>query len=264
MCARFTLRAPNEALAELFDALAPPEAYPRYNIAPTQPVIALTSSRAGKEIKVLQWGLVPSWAKDASVGSKLINARAESLSERPAFRNAYRWRRCLIPADGFFEWMDIEHPESERTSDNRDEDQPGLFSQSVLGKITRKPRERARKARKQPFYIGTKGFTPFAFAGLWESWDPEGLGPLETCAIVTTEPNELVRPLHDRMPVILKPEDFSLWLAGPEEALGPLLAPLPAGEMESHPVSSLVNSAMNDSPECVQPLESAPSAAPAS
>jgi putative SOS response-associated peptidase YedK len=261
MCARFTLRAAAPAVADLFNVDEVPEMPPRFNIAPTQPVIGIVGRRGGgRALKYLQWGLIPSWAKDPAIGQRLINARAENLTERPAFRNAYRWRRCLVPADGFYEWMEIE--DKDEGGGMKDEEpstgQLDLFGDKDLKKITKKAKPTKPKVRKQPYYIGLKDFSIFAFAGLWERWDPEGLGPLETCTIITTEPNGLVRPMHDRMPVILRPEDYDLWLNREVEspdALTELLGPYPEDEMTAYPVSTAVNSANHETPECVAPLE---------
>jgi putative SOS response-associated peptidase YedK len=225
MCGRFALISETEQVAELFEventAVPIPPAIPRYNIAPTQPVLAVRLDENGRrELTFFRWGLIPSWSKDMSVGSRLINARAETVTEKPSFRNAFKRRRCLIPADGFYEW------------------------QKVNGK-------------KQPLYIhGTDG-RPLALAGLWELWqDPEGTR-LQTCTILTTTPNELMASIHDRMPVIIEPEDFSMWLdpgQNPDDALH-LLRPYPAEKMTAYPVSTAVNSPSNDTPECIQAVK---------
>ena len=208
MCGRFTLTTDPGVVARRFGA--PPYhgggTTPRYNIAPTQMVITVTDDGA-RQLEQMRWGLIPRWAKDASIGSKLINARAETLAEKPSFREALRRRRCLIPADGFYEWVAV----------------PGL-------------------KRKQPMRIGLKSGEPFAFAGLWDEWrSPEGT-PLRTCTIVTTTPNELIATLHHRMPVILTSEAERRWLdpaVTDPEALLPLLAPYPAELMEAHPIDPL-------------------------
>jgi putative SOS response-associated peptidase YedK len=193
---------------------------PRYNVAPTQTVVTVTSDGA-RQIEQMRWGLIPKWAKDASIGAKMINARAETLSEKPAFREAFKRRRCLIPADGFYEWQ-------------------------TLGK------------RKQAWHVKLQSGEPFAFAGLWEQWTaPEG-EPVRTCTIVTTTPNELMSQFHHRMPVILHPADEATWLdqalADPERLL-PLLGQYPAALMEAYPVSDLVNRVANDGPQLVLPLD---------
>ena len=221
MCGRFTQAAPNEAIAELFQLPSVPALAPRYNVAPTQEVAAVRAGAAGgRELVALHWGLLPSWARDRSAAARMINARAETLAEKPAFRAAFRSRRCLVVADGFYEWQ-------------------------RLG------------ARKQPHFIGFADGRPFGLAGLWERWSGEGGGPVESCTIVTTAANEVVAPLHDRMPVILEPGEFALWL-DPEvrepEAVRPLLRPHAAAGMRAHPVGLLVNDPAHDAPACREPL----------
>lgn len=227
MCGRFALISDTERLAEIFglDMTAVtgiPPAVPRYNIAPTQPVAAvrLSPETGRRELTFFRWGLIPSWAKDMSIGARMINARSESVAEKPSFRAAFKRRRCIIPADGFYEWQKL-------------------------------------NGGKQPVYIhGVEGQL-LGLAGLWEVWrDPEG-SSLQTCTILTTRPNELVAPIHNRMPVILEPEDYDLWLNPgdkPEQGLH-LLRPYPAEKLEAYPVSKLVNSPKNDTPECIQPVE---------
>jgi len=222
MCGRFVLAADMEDITELLpDFTIPYPIPPRYNIAPNQPVAcALNSGR--KEITFMQWGLVPEWAKDPSIGARLINARAETLDEKPSFRNAFTRRRCLIPASGFYEW----------------------------GRV-------AGQAGKQPVFFRLKSGKPFAIAGLWEEWcDKEG-GVLPTCAIITTRPNSLVASVHTRMPVMLDPRDHARWLYTDERevvGLKPLLKPWPAAGMESFPVSRRVKKVGNDSPDLITPL----------
>jgi putative SOS response-associated peptidase YedK len=227
MCGRYTLRVSPAEMAEIFEALETIEWSPRYNIAPTQTVAAVRPAGEGseRELALLKWGLIPSWAKDPKIGSSLINARSETVAAKPAFRSAVKKRRCLIPVDGFYEWQAV----------------PG------------------QKA-KQPFFIGVRDARVFAFAGLWEHWTtPEGT-PLETCTIITTEANELMKTVHTRMPVILDKTDYDRWLDcdghDPQEVL-PLLRPFPAEQMQLVPVSTLVNSPRNDRPECVAPQSSA-------
>jgi len=220
MCARYTLSAPDEVLVKLFHLHAPEGAIARYNIAPTQPVLGVRENKEGdRELKEYRWGLVPYWAKNLSIGQKLINARAETLAEKPAFRSAAQRRRCLIPADGFYEW-------------------------------------RSEGKLKMPVYVQLTGGDPFCFAGLYERWkSPEG-NWIESCALVTTEPNELVAELHDRMPVILTPEQYDLWLDRSIDSLDPLrglLVPYPAEEMRTIPVSRYVNDPNHEGPECVEP-----------
>ena len=228
MCGRFTLVVDLETLKQTFPWLRVPEGArlrPRYNIAPSQPV-PVVANTGERELDFFRWGLVPSWAKDPSIGSRMINARAETLAEKPSFRAAYRRRRCLILADGFYEWQ--------------------------------KRASASGAARKVPYYVRLKSGQPFAFAGLWERWEsPEGDEWL-TCTIITTRSNELIAPIHDRMPVILPPEGYDRWLAVEElspEELGGLLRPYPAQAMEAYPISTFVNDPTHDSPECIQPVE---------
>lgn len=222
MCGRFTLTSPAETVAELFELDEVPQLTPRYNIAPTQPiaVVRALSDDPKREVAELQWGLIPSWAKDPSIGSRMINARAEGVAEKPSFRSAFRRRRCLVLADGFYEWQKI-------------------------------------STRKQPHYIHLANRRPFAFAGLWEHWeDPQGEA-IDSCTIITTEPNDMMTKLHNRMPVILHPRDYILWL-DPEvqkpEKVQPLLRPYPSREMVAYAVSTWVNKPSNDTPACVEPL----------
>ena len=222
MCGRFTLRSPASVAAEHFAVFEMPPFVPRFNVAPSQPVAVVrqTSEQPGRELVWLRWGLVPGWAKDPAVGNRMINARSETVAGKPAFRAAMRRRRCLVAADGFYEWQ--------RT-----------------GK------------RKQPYFIHMRDDRPFAFASLWESWEGPDHSYLESCTILTTEPNDLMRPIHDRMPVILAPDDYAQWLdtklQDPEPLL-PLLKPYPDDEMAAHPISTLVNSPRNDTAKCIEPL----------
>lgn len=220
MCGRFTLLTPAETLAEQFHLPDVPSLTPRYNVAPTQPVAAVRQSPGNgeRELALLRWGLIPSWAKDADIGARMINARSETVAQKPAFRAAFRQRRCLVLADGFYEWQ--------------------------------------RLARgKQPFYIRLRDGSPFAFAGLWEHWaGPDGA--VESCTLLTTEPNDLIRSLHNRMPVILAPEDYDLWLdpgVREVELLHPLLRPHPPEDMIAYPVGLWVNNPKNDGPQCIEP-----------
>ncbi len=222
MCGRFTLTVDP---AQLQDALPGVDIQqniaPRYNIAPTQPVAVVPNTGENK-LDFFVWGLIPSWAKDPEIGNRLINARAETLAEKPSFRTAFRRRRCLIPASGFYEWK-----------------------ASPDGKS------------KTPMYIHMKSGQPFAFAGLWEVWNSKDGSTIYSCTIITGQPNSLVQGIHNRMPVILKPEDYPKWLNPAEqrpEDLVPLLVPYPAVEMEAFPVSRLVNSPENDLPDCIRPI----------
>jgi putative SOS response-associated peptidase YedK len=235
MCGRFTLRTPSSVLIEHFDLDVRGDRQlslfePRYNIAPTQEILVVrTDQRGGERSAAMQrWGLIPSWAKEPISGPPLINARAETLADKPTFRAAFRARRCLIPADGFYEW------------------------QQPMG---------GGHGTKQPYYIHRPDSGPFAFAGLWETWKPKtasnsGESPLviESCAIVTTAANSKLCPLHDRMPVILAPVDYALWLDGDVQdpaALQHLLAPCGDDELVAEPVSTHVNRVANNDPRCI-------------
>ncbi len=219
MCGRFTLTIDPSDLREAFPDFSIPEQYsPRYNVAPTQPILAVTNEGTNKA-DFFVWGLIPSWAKDPSIGNRMINARAETLAEKPSFRSAYKYHRCLILADGFYEWQA----------------QPG------------------QKA-KLPHFIHLKSGKPFAFAGLWEHWNSPDGSEVRSATIVTTEPNELMSRLHNRMPVILPRNAYAQWLdPAPRQppSLQELLVPYPAEEMEAYPVSSLVNSPGNDTSELI-------------
>ena len=224
MCGRFAQASSPEAIAELFalPAESVPLYRPRYNLAPTQPALVLRRHphTGRRELTFLIWGLIPSWAKDPGIGDRLINARAETLAEKPAFRAAFRRRRCLVPADGFFEWR-------------------------KAGKT------------KQPLFITRKDRRPMAFAGLWEYWESPDGSVIESFTLITTEPNDLVRPIHDRMPAILPEDAFEAWLA-PDADLHELQAllrsPYPAALLEAWPVSSLVNSPAHDDASLIDPL----------
>jgi putative SOS response-associated peptidase YedK len=219
MCGRYTLKTPVEKLAEEFGfGASPVELPPNYNVAPTQQVAAVLEEGGERRLEVLRWGLIPSWADDPGIGSRMINARSETAPEKPSFRRAFRERRCLILADGFYEW-------------------------------------RRTNGAKQPYYIRMKEGRPFAFAGLWESWK-DGSGPeIRSCTILTTGPNDMLAEIHDRMPVILPAGAYDVWLdpeAGRDELYG-LLAPYPEDEMEAYPVSRFVNSPQNNDPRCIEP-----------
>ena len=224
MCGRFTQRKPAKALEEHF-GVEVPETQPGFNIAPTQNVQAVRGGDDGREAAWLKWGLVPAWAKDASMGARLINARSETVSEKPSFREAFKKRRCIIPADGFYEW-------------------------------------RRTERGKQPYFFHMRDDRPFGFAGLWERWEGTEGEVINSCTILTTEANEVLRPVHDRMPVILHPEEYSRWLeAGERERvmLRELLRPYPAEEMAGYTVGTLVNSPANRGAELIAeaPLNSA-------
>lgn len=220
MCGRYFLTTPGQLLAETFETSAPPEMAARFNIAPTQTVaIVRAMEGGGREIALVSWGLIPSWAKERAIGSKLINARGETLAEKPSFRDSFKKRRCLVLADGFYEW------------------------QKVAG-------------GKQPWVIRMKSGEPFGMAGLWSRFKESESGEtIESCAIVTTSPNELVAPIHDRMPVIVARAERALWLdPGLSDAtrLAPLIAPSPATELEAYPISRRVNSPAHDDPACLE------------
>jgi putative SOS response-associated peptidase YedK len=227
MCGRFTRtndffseHVAAHKLAEQLSLFEPlPPLPPSYNIAPTQQIAAVRADDHDRhELVWLRWGLVPGWADDLSIGNRMINARSESVATKPAFRHAFKRRRCLILADGFYEW------------------------------------QKTGKA-KQPYFIQMKGSGPFCFAGLWERWS-KGDKPVESCTILTTDANELMAPLHDRMPVIIPPESYNLWLdvaVQEPERLLPLLHPFPDKDMVAYPVSTLVNSPRNNAPECIEP-----------
>src|SRR5690625_4137718 len=214
MCGRYTLTDPGDELIQHFNLANLPADYrPRYNIAPTQPVTAIINGD-GRRAGALRWGLIPSWAEDPAIGNRMINARGETVAEKPSFRSAFRRRRCLIPADGFYEWQQVD-------------------------------------GRKQPMRIVRRDGAIFAFAGLWESWRPRG-NPTDdtdneqnraravyTCTIITTDANDTLRPIHHRMPVIIPPESYDLWLdreIEDPEALLPLLRPRPDDEFRAYPV----------------------------
>ena len=227
MCGRFSQRYTWEEVHAYLSLTGPAaNLRPRYNIAPGQKIAAVRLHEDGRRLSMLRWGLIPLWAKEPTIGYRMINARAETVRSKPAFRAAWRARRCLIPADGFYEWT-------------------------------------RRDATKQPWLIGLKEGALFAFAGLWERWTVrEGVplkgslaefGPgdtIETCTILTTAANEMVAPVHDRMPVILPAEAFGPWLAGETVPLGPCSPET----MTIHPVSTLVNKPVNDDPRCIEPV----------
>lgn len=222
MCGRFTLTIDPTHLQEAFPwAVIPDDIVPRYNIAPSQPV-AVIPNTGEKTLTMYKWGLIPSWSKDPAIGDRMINARAESLAEKPSFRNAYRRRRCLILADGFFEWKQ----------------NPGMKT-------------------KQPVYIRLKNEQPFAFAGLWELWNSPDGSEIRSCTIITTQPNSLLEPIHNRMPVILPPDAYDVWLSTEDRQpaqLNELLVSYPPSEMIAYPVSRMVNSPEYDSPDVIKPV----------
>jgi putative SOS response-associated peptidase YedK len=232
MCGRFTFNQPEEAIrmmlansthdAKNIPLRQIPAIESRYNIAPTQKIVTVVQNPETNtyQFQQLRWGLIPSWAKDTSMGAKLINARAETVAEKPAFRSAFKHRRCLVLADGFYEWQ-------------------------------------RQEGKKQPFYFRLRDSQAFAFAGLWEEWKSKEGDKITSCTILTTEANELLQPIHERMPVILNPQNYDLWLnhhMHNPEALQKLLQPYPAQGMTAYPVSTLVNNPKCDRPECIVPL----------
>ncbi|QUY44146.1 SOS response-associated peptidase [Acaryochloris marina] len=215
MCGRFALTATPDEIATAFGLQNVPPFPPRYNIAPSQPIAVIRQlQHQPREFRLMQWGLIPGWAKDPSIGNNLINARCETAHEKPSFRSAIKYRRCLIPASGFYEWQKVD------------------------------------KSTKQPYYLRMQ--QPFAFAGLWESWHD-----IETCIILTTQPNEVVAPVHQRMPVIISPDNYKVWLDFDIQTpsyLFHLFDPDLVQGLSALPVSTLVNSPTVDRPECIEPM----------
>jgi len=216
MCGRFALKAPPAELVSHFGLDECADCRPRYNIPPGTDIPVIRQSPEGKRVlHLLHWGLVPHWSKDASIGTRLNNARGESVAEKPSFREAYKRRRCLVPASGFYEWK-------------------------TEGKI------------KQPYYISLKSGKPMAMAGLWESWTAPDGNILRSVCIVTTGPNDVMKPIHDRMPVIIGSDHWQDWLAKPVEQIEILVAPYPAEEMQAWQVSKRVSKTGNDDAELVE------------
>ena len=221
MCGRYALHASVKELAEALEvaSIKINEERARFNIAPQQQVVVTRSGEDGRELVELKWGLVPAWAKDSDIGARLINARSETVTEKPSFRDAFKHRRCLIPSSGFYEWARTE-------------------------------------GRKQPYYFRMKTDEPFFFAGLWERWEHGGK-QLETCTILTTTANDVLAPVHDRMPVILDPDAYDLWLdpaVQRSDELTALLRPYPTARMTAHLVSLAVNKPIYDSADLIAPL----------
>ncbi len=232
MCGRYTLISP---LDDLLDVFGVPEVHfdyrPRYNIAPSQDAPVLAEDQDGRRIGLLRWGLIPSWADDPAIGSRMINARSETASEKPSFRAAFGCRRCIVLADGFFEWS-----------------RPGLAGRHSEG-----------KGKKAPYWIHLPTQKPFGMAGLWEKWSPPEGDPIHTFTILTTEANDDLRSLHHRMPVILPPDVYRDWLSldtSPSD-LQEMMAPCSVGVLDARQVSTLVNSPRNDVPECIEPIPGA-------
>ncbi len=224
MCGRYRLSRRKELIQEYFDTTDEVDWEPRYNIAPSQDVGIIRQNQAKPErcFSLARWGLIPYWAKDSRMVKKMINTRSETVTEKPAFREAFESRRCLIPADGFYEWL------------------------------------RLAKA-KQPFHFGLQDDSLFAFAGLWDRWKNASGQVVESCSILTTEPNALLADVHDRMPVILNPQHYGLWLDpgfSRVDALKEMLSPFDARLMRSFPVSPRINAVTNDDPDCVVPMHS--------
>jgi putative SOS response-associated peptidase YedK len=218
MCGRYELHTHPAAVALTFGLAQPPTLQPRYNIAPMQDVPVIRQGQSGeRELAFVRWGLVPRWAKDPAIGAKMINARAETIADKPSFRTAFRKHRLLLPADGFYEWK--------RTATG-----------------------------KQPIHIGLKGGGLFAFAGLAERWLSPAGEVLDTCTIVTTQANAMLAPMHDRMPVIVGVEHYERWLDVAQTEVGDLLAPYPADAMAWYPVSTRVNSVRNDDAQLLEPV----------
>ncbi|MGO9117515.1 MAG: SOS response-associated peptidase [Desulfomonilaceae bacterium] len=223
MCGRFVLMTPGASVAERFKLEEVPDLEPRYNIAPTQKVaiIRLNPETHQRRLGLAKWGLIPFWAKDSSIGNRLINARAESAAEKPAFRSAFKSRRCLVPADGYYEW------------------------------------KKGKGGQKQPYLARNADGSPFAFAGLWEKWQAPEDEVIESCTILTTDANDLTQSIHDRMPVILHPKDYDLWLDPQKKdpnLLKTLLRPYPSEEMIVKPVSPKVNKSTCDALDCVEAI----------
>lgn len=220
MCGLYSLTTPVEGIIRLFDVSERPNLRPRYNIAPTQDVTAVRQDEDGaRHLVFFRWGLVPFWAKDLSIGARMINARAESVRQKPAFRAAFKRRRCLVPADGYYEW-------------------------------------KKDKADKQPHRIVMEDGGPYAFAGLWESWSSPDGSEVETCTIITTDASPPVAQIHNRMPVILDQEDFAAWLSGGDDEAERLLRPY-AGRrtLRAYPVDRRVGNVRNDDADLVRPLD---------
>ena len=219
MCGRYQFGTTDADIASAFDAIALPVGLrPRYNVAPTDPVPVILNREGPRIVQLVRWGLVPHWAKDPTIGAQMINARVETVATKPAYRDAFARRRCLVVADGFYEW-------------------------------------KRQGKRRTPFRVCRKDRAPLAFAGIWGQWKNFDDTWLTSCSIITCVPNELVAPLHNRMPLILKRDDYERWLhpsALPREALDDLLVTPPSDDLEMYQVSSLVNSVRNDTTACIE------------
>lgn len=235
MCARYSLATPPGALEALV-SLPLDDLPPRYNIAPTQLVAAVVAPAPGeRSLRFFRWGLIPSWAKDETIAHRLVNARSETVREKPAFRGAYKYRRCLLPASSFFEWSEMV-PVTEEVD---------LFGERTTKK---------GKPRRQPYLIGMRSGEPFAIAGLWETWIAPTGEEVDTCTLLTTEANGVVSLYHDRMPVILDRDQFDTWLDPRRDGsnLVSLLAPYPEDPMHVYPVDPVVNNPRFEGPECLR------------
>jgi len=233
MCGRFVQSSEPEVYAELFGVhrIVAERVAPSYNVAPTDAVYAVAEHDGERLLGSFRWGLIPFWVKDRRIAARNINARAETVATKPAFRESLARRRCVIPADGFYEWQ-------------------------LLGESEDRPR------RKLPHHIHRRDGRPLALAGLWAAWrDPETAERVTSCTILTTTPNDLMAPIHDRMPVVLDRPGWDAWLDGDHddvEALRDSLRPVPSAELARHPVSTLVNRVANNVPECAAPLTTPP------
>ncbi len=219
MCGRFTLTISGNEIAKSFKVKEVQDWSPRYNIAPSQEVVTIVQGlQSQRQLKAMKWGLIPSWSKDGQIGNRLINARGETVAEKPSFRNAFKHRRCLIIADGFYEWQN-------------------------------------QSNSKQPYYIHLKTRQPFAFAGLWSVWNSGQTEEVLSCCIITTEAHELMKPLHHRMPVLLSGDSYSQWLDptfSDTDTLGSFLTPYDSNAMSAYQVSQKVNRPTNDHPNCLE------------
>lgn len=235
MCGRYTLLRGADAVAERFEAYCGGLSFgPRYNIAPTQAAPIVVEADQGRQLLLARWGLIPFWARDPAIGDRLINARAETIAEKPSFKHAFARRRCIVPATGFYEWKRL-------------------------------------PTGSQPYYIRRKDHALFGMAGLWDTWESPDGSPVVSFTIITARPNAMVAPLHNRMPAILSVQDEAVWLGGPSpgtgsqldaqaaEALLQLLRPYPEEFLTAYPVSRIVNNPSNEDPRCVQPLPDGPS-----
>ncbi len=242
MCGRFVSASPPDEIANYFGAQAPEEALAEnYNVAPTNEVYAVRAKDSHRQLSPLRWGLVPFWAKDLSVGSRMINARSETAPAKPAFRRAFKKRRCLIPADGFYEWA-------------KPDKVPEVVDPSA---------KKSAKPKKQPFYIYRADGEPLVFAGLWERWIPKDddgndipdAAPVDSCTILTCSPNSVMEKVHDRMPVMIPPNEWDHWLdpeSDPDDLLG-LMVPAPDALLTMHTITTMVNSVRNKGSELIAP-----------